>query len=387
MMPMKNFLIYNVDSKKSYVCSNKEIQNGTLEQQLKKKKEGQKCKCGQKESLKKKKRNNYHITMLEKRKLQKDQKLQRNMSRRKKLRVKQKLIDQLIRKEGEKDQQNKFNNILQQAIVKVKPNVNWSDIADLESAKLALNEAVLFPIKFPHFFEGARKPWKGILIKKKLASSTFFSITSTDLVSQQEGEIEQLIKTLFTMAREQKPSIIFIDKINSPLQAQEDVQNDTNKRVITEFLRQMLEIGQDNIEVLILGATNLPWALDTPICKRFEKKIYIPLPDKQSFQDLSDILNQILVYQQEMLLMNKLGNFNQPKIQINHNQWLILMDSCCRQRRRNSKIFYGTKSKRYCSSNVCYCDFLLALKKFKKSVSLDQLREYEKWSKQFGQES
>lgn len=73
----------------------------------------------------------------------------------------------------------------------------WDDVAGLEGAKDALKEAVILPIQFPQFFTGARKPWSGILLygppgtgKSYLAKaiateadSTFFSVSSSDLVS------------------------------------------------------------------------------------------------------------------------------------------------------------------------------------------------------------
>jgi len=49
--------------------------------------------------------------------------------------------------------------------------------------------------------------------------------------------------------------------------------------VKTEFLVQMQGVGNNNEGILVLGATNLPWALDPAIRRRFEKRIYIPLPD------------------------------------------------------------------------------------------------------------
>jgi SpoVK/Ycf46/Vps4 family AAA+-type ATPase len=50
------------------------------------------------------------------------------------------------------------------AILREKPNVHWEDVAGLEQAKEALKEAVILPIKFPHLFQGKRKPWRGILL-------------------------------------------------------------------------------------------------------------------------------------------------------------------------------------------------------------------------------
>lgn len=53
---------------------------------------------------------------------------------------------------------------LQGAILKEKPNVKWDDVAGLFQAKEALKEAVIMPLKFPHMFKGARRPWRGILL-------------------------------------------------------------------------------------------------------------------------------------------------------------------------------------------------------------------------------
>lgn len=43
-------------------------------------------------------------------------------------------------------------------------HVQWDDVAGLESAKEALKEAVILPVKFPQFFTGKRKPWSGLLL-------------------------------------------------------------------------------------------------------------------------------------------------------------------------------------------------------------------------------
>ncbi|CAH3141851.1 unnamed protein product [Porites lobata] len=188
----------------------------------------------------------------------------------------------------------KLRGQLNSAIVVEKPNVQWSDVAGLESAKEALKEAVILPIKFPHLFTGKRKPWSGILLygppgtgKSYLAkavateanNSTFISVSSSDLVSKWLGESERLVKQLFEMARENKPAIIFIDEVDSLCGSRSENESESARRIKTEFLVQMQGVGVDNKDVLVLGATNIPWTLDSAIRRRFEKRIYIPLPE------------------------------------------------------------------------------------------------------------
>lgn len=188
----------------------------------------------------------------------------------------------------------KFADQLTGAIVVEKPNVRWDDVAGLNAAKEALKEAVILPVKFPHLFTGKRKPWKGILLygppgtgKSYLAkavateanNSTFFSVSSSDLVSKWLGESEKLVRTLFELARENQPSIIFIDEVDALCGSRSENESESARRIKTEFLVQMQGVGTDNNGVLVLGATNIPWTLDAAIRRRFEKRIYIPLPE------------------------------------------------------------------------------------------------------------
>mmetsp|Transcript_23429 Transcript_23429/g.17890 ORF Transcript_23429/g.17890 Transcript_23429/m.17890 type:complete len:88 (+) Transcript_23429:667-930(+) len=81
------------------------------------------------------------------------------------------------------------------------------------------------------------------------------------------------------MARESKPAIVFVDEVDSLCGSRSDGENETSRRIKTEFLVQMNGVGTDMDGVLVLGATNVPWELDPAIRRRFEKRIYIPLPD------------------------------------------------------------------------------------------------------------
>ncbi|EPS30009.1 Vacuolar protein sorting-associated protein 4 [Penicillium oxalicum] len=195
--------------------------------------------------------------------------------------------------DGEDAEAKKLRSALQGAILSDKPNVKWEDVAGLESAKEALKEAVILPIKFPHLFTGKRQPWKGILLygppgtgKSYLAkavateaNSTFFSVSSSDLVSKWMGESERLVKQLFNLARENKPAIIFIDEVDALCGPRGEGESEASRRIKTELLVQMDGVGNDSRGVLILGATNIPWQLDAAIRRRFQRRVHISLPD------------------------------------------------------------------------------------------------------------
>ena len=200
-------------------------------------------------------------------------------------------------KEEELDpEMQKLQKGLAGAILGTKPDVKWDDVAGLEGAKSALKEAVILPAKFPQLFTGTRRPWKGILLygppgtgKSYLAKavateaeSTFFSVSSSDLVSKWQGESEKLVKNLFEMARKRKPAILFIDEIDSLCGARGEGESESSRRIKTEFLVQMQGVGHSHDGILVLGATNTPWSLDPAMRRRFEKRIYIALPEEEA---------------------------------------------------------------------------------------------------------
>jgi len=146
------------------------------------------------------------------------------------------------------------------------------------------------------------------------SNCTFFSVSSSDLMSKFQGESERLIKTLFDMAREAKPSIIFIDEIDSLCGSRNEGQSESSKRVLTEFLVQMQGVGHDMKGVLILGATNLPWGLDSAIRRRFVKRVLIPLPDDDSRRQIVEMsvkkTTLKLTAEQIDNVVSKTGGFN-----------------------------------------------------------------------------
>ena len=331
---------------------------------------------------------------------------------------------------GETDEEKKkLEEQLSGCIVQEKPNVKWEDVAGLEKAKEALKEAVIFPIKFPQLFQGKRKPWKGILLygppgtgksylAKAAATEThgnFFSVSAANIVSKWMGESERLIKGLFDLARKNKPAVIFLDEIDSVLGARSDNENDATRRVKTEFLIQMQGVGNDDEGILVLGATNIPWGLDPAVRRRFQKKIYISLPELDARKGMFDInlkgTTNTLNDEQKEDLAAKTDGFSGSDIATLTQDAVFEPVRKCQTANFFRRVA-GVNGMAYnympCGQNdpgaepmkmtqlpdpkmllpppVCYQDFLIALKRNKATVSQKDLEKQEEFTRDFGQE-
>jgi vacuolar protein-sorting-associated protein 4 len=189
---------------------------------------------------------------------------------------------------------DELSDTISSAIVTEKPDLTLDDVAGLVDAKRALREAIILPLMRPDFFTGSRRPWKGILlhgppgcgktmIAKATAASveaTFFNISAAQIMSKWLGESEKLVLELFEMAKKKQPSIIFIDEVDSLTQARGGGEHDAMRRVKTQLLTTMDGMTSSNEDrVVVIGATNLPWEIDSAFLRRFERRIYVGLPD------------------------------------------------------------------------------------------------------------
>jgi SpoVK/Ycf46/Vps4 family AAA+-type ATPase len=192
-----------------------------------------------------------------------------------------------------------------ETIVTEKPNVKWEDVADLRDAKQALREAVIIPTLRPDLFQSkTRRAWRGILlfgppgcgktmIAKAVATeveATFLSIDAASIMSKWLGESERLVKELFNVARENQPAIVFIDEVDSMASTRTGEEIGGERRVKTQFLKEMDGVSTKADEkILALGATNRPWDIDEAFRRRFEKRIYLPMPDVDARKELFKI--------------------------------------------------------------------------------------------------
>jgi transitional endoplasmic reticulum ATPase len=183
------------------------------------------------------------------------------------------------------------------------PNIHWSDIGGLPSAKQELMEAVEWPMKYPMLFkQGGATPPKGILIygppgtgKTMLAKAVateseanFISVKGPEFMSKWVGESEKAVRETFRKAKQAAPCIIFFDEIDS-IAPTRGAGSDSHvtERVISQMLSEI-----DGLEELhnitVIAATNRPDIIDPALLRpgRIDRLIYVMPPDRDSRLDI-----------------------------------------------------------------------------------------------------
>jgi katanin p60 ATPase-containing subunit A1 len=186
--------------------------------------------------------------------------------------------------------------IIDMGILIREPNVPWDSIAGLASVKRLLRQnLVVLPLR-PDIARGLLAPWKSVLfygppgtgktfLAKAVATEcrrTFFNITSATISSKWHGESEKLISYTFELADQMAPSTIFFDEIDSiASQRGAGGEHEASRRMKGQLLTKLegVDGASDNSNIFVLAATNFPWDLDEALLRRFQKRIYIPLPD------------------------------------------------------------------------------------------------------------
>jgi SpoVK/Ycf46/Vps4 family AAA+-type ATPase len=116
-----------------------------------------------------------------------------------------------------------------------------------------------------------------------------FACSASALTSKWHGEGEKLVRTLFRVAHDVAPSIIFVDEMDALLSSRKEDEHEASRRFKTEFMVQMDGLrGKTENEgnVLVVGCTNLPWNVDDAVMRRFPRRIFVPLPDAEARRGL-----------------------------------------------------------------------------------------------------
>ncbi len=172
--------------------------------------------------------------------------------------------------------------------------VNYEDIGGLKSQLAKIRELVELPLRHPEIFaQLGINPPKGILLygppgtgktllARAIANETeasFYSISAPEIVNKFYGESEKKLRELFEKAEKDSPSIIFIDEIDAIAAKREEVQGETEKRIVAQLLTLMDGLNKSN-KVIVIAATNRPDALDEALRRpgRFDRELEIGVP-------------------------------------------------------------------------------------------------------------
>jgi transitional endoplasmic reticulum ATPase len=189
-------------------------------------------------------------------------------------------------------------------IVKEKPNIKFSDIGGLDSVKEELKKAIVYPFTHKKLYEYYnQRPGGGVLlygppgcgktmIAKAAASecgADFINIETSTIMSKWVGESEKSIKNIFDVARGCKRAVIFFDEFDAVGGRRSEIE-DYAKRIVNELLQQMDGMTK-NDNILVLAATNEPWAIDPALRRpgRLKKIVFIPPPDLDARKAIFEI--------------------------------------------------------------------------------------------------
>lgn len=186
---------------------------------------------------------------------------------------------------------------------KTDEKVRFSDIVGMTGLKKTIRLKVVEPFRNPGLFERfSKKTGDGILLygppgcgktmmAKAIASecqAEFLSVDISGVLSMWHGESEQNLAGIFARARAAKPCVLFFDELDAIAVSRAKVQTQSARTLVNELLSQMDGLGKENSGIMILGATNMPWDIDSAAKRpgRFSRQVFVPPPDDEARREL-----------------------------------------------------------------------------------------------------
>ena len=195
---------------------------------------------------------------------------------------------------------------LREVFVEV-PDVTWDQVGGLEGTKERLRETIQWPLEYPEVFDELdMQAAKGVLmygppgtgktlLAKAVANeaeSNFISIKGPELLNKFVGESEKGVREVFSKARENAPTIVFFDEIDSIATERGGNTNDSGvgERVVSQLLTEL--DGLESLEdVVVIATTNRPDLIDAALLRpgRLDRHVHVPVPDEEARRKILEV--------------------------------------------------------------------------------------------------
>jgi transitional endoplasmic reticulum ATPase len=185
--------------------------------------------------------------------------------------------------------------------------VTFADVGGLDEIKKQITKKIILPFQKPSLFERFKKRVGGGILmygppgcgKTLLARATagecqaeFYNIAISDVLDMYIGESERKLHALFEEARAHPPAVVFFDELEALGGKRQYSREGTSSKLVSQFLAEMDGYAQNNQGMLILGATNVPWAIDPAFRRpgRFDRVLFVPPPDREARRSILELL-------------------------------------------------------------------------------------------------
>ncbi len=185
--------------------------------------------------------------------------------------------------------------------------VTFADVGGLDEIKAQIEKRIILPFQKPALFAKFKKrAGGGILLygppgcgKTLLAratagqcNATFLNVAIEDVLDMYIGESERKLHALFEKARSTTPSVLFFDELEALAGKRQYTREATSSKLVSQFLSEMDGFAKNNQGVLILAASNVPWAIDSAFRRpgRFDRVLFVPPPDRAARASILKIL-------------------------------------------------------------------------------------------------
>ena len=174
--------------------------------------------------------------------------------------------------------------------------ITFSDVGGLTEVKRQIHKRIIFAVpeavalRAVQEARGRRNPalWAAGLRQdhararhRRECKATFFSVAISDILDMYIGESERKLHAIFEKARTTTPAVLFFDELEALAGKRQFAREGTASKLVSQFLSEMDGFSQNNSGVLVLGATNVPWAVDAAFRRpgRFDRVLFVPPPD------------------------------------------------------------------------------------------------------------